>query len=182
MATARRRLPDLLTEADDWRLMARTARLVLGVPAYAVVGLLAALAGLTLFVVSLNLPLARFALAGDLTLPARFTILSGLYPFVGAAYEPFQGALLVFVPLLIAVNVAMATYHFREQAVTVESGGASLTGVLLGILGAGCAACGVPILLGVLSLFGVSSAALLLPLDGLEFALLAVVALVLSTH
>lgn len=175
-------LPRIPTRRRDWRLMGRTARLVLGAPAYALFGLVAALAGLTLFVVSLNVDLAGFALTGDLSLSGRMRILLGLYPFVGSAYDPFQGALLVFVAALIGVNVSMAVYHFREHAVSVESGGASLAGVLLGTIGAGCAACGVPILLAVLSIFGVSSAALLLPLDGLEFALLAVVALVLSTH
>jgi hypothetical protein len=40
----------------------------------------------------------------------------------------------------------------------------------------------VPILLGVLSLLGIPSAALLLPFDGLEFAALAAVVLVLSIH
>lgn len=178
----RRRLPDLPTGSDDWRLMGRTARLVLGIPTYALVALVAAFAGLTLFVTSLNLPLAGFALTGDLSLDGRLRILRGLYPFVGSAYDPFQGSLLVFVAALIGVNVSMAVYHFREHAVSVESGGASLAAVLLGTLGAGCAACGVPILLAILSIFGVSSAVLFLPLDGLEFALLALVALVLSTH
>jgi hypothetical protein len=185
MSAIRRRLPslpDLPTGAEDWRLMGRTARLVLGVPAYALVAVVAAFAGLTLFVTSLNLPLAEFALTGDLTTGRRLRILGGLYPFVGDAYEAPQGALLLFVAGLIGVNVSMALYHFREHAVGVESGGASLVGVLLGTLGAGCAACGVPILLGILSIFGVSSAALVLPLDGLEFAFLAIVALVLSTH
>ena len=162
--------------------MGRTARLVLGGPGYALLALVAALAGLSLFVLSLNTALAGFALTGDLALGARLRILVGLYPFVGSAYGPLQGALLVFVSLLLGVDVAMATYHFREHRVTVEASGASAVGVLLATLGAGCAACGVPILLGVLSLLGIPSAALLLPFDGLEFAVLAVVVLTLSIH
>jgi hypothetical protein len=147
-----------------------------------VLALVAALAGLSLFVLSLNVSLAGFALTGDLAPGARLRILVGLYPFVGSAYGPLQGALLVFVSLLLGVDVAMATYHFREHRVTVEASGASAVGVLLATLGAGCAACGVPILLGVLSLLGIPSAALLLPFDGLEFAVLAVVVLTLSIH
>ena len=174
-----RRLP---LRGRDWRLMGRTARLVLGGPGYAVLAVVAALAGLSLFVLSLNVSLAGFALAGDLALGARLRILVGLYPFVGSAYGPLQGALLVFVSLLLGVDVAMATYHFREHRVTVEASGASAVGVLLATLGAGCAACGVPILLGVLSLLGIPSAALLLPFDGLEFDVLAVVVLTLSIH
>jgi len=174
-----RRLP---TRSADWRLMGRTVRLVLGGPGYALLALLVGLAGLSLFVLSLNTALAGFALAGDLAPGARLRVLLGLYPFVGSAYGPIQGGLLVLVSVLLGVDVAMATYHFREHRVTVEAGGASAAGVLLGTLGAGCAACGVPILLGVLSLLGVPSAALLLPFDGLEFAALAAVVLVLSVH
>jgi len=54
--------------------------------------------------------------------------------------------------------------------------------VILGALGAGCAACGSAVLAGVLSLVGASGLALLLPLDGVEFAALASVALVLSMY
>ena len=45
-----RRLP---TRRSDWRLMGRTARLVLGGPGYALLALVVALAGLSLFVLSL---------------------------------------------------------------------------------------------------------------------------------
>lgn len=74
----------------------------------------------------------------------------------------------------------MAVYHFREHRVSVQQGGTSAAGVLLGTLGAGCAACGSAVLVGLLSLFGVSTSLLFLPLDGLEFALGAVVVLLLS--
>jgi FtsH-binding integral membrane protein len=53
---------------------------------------------------------------------------------------------------------------------------------VLGTLGAGCAACGSAVLLGLLSLVGVSTTLLFLPLDGLEFALGAVVVLTLSIY
>lgn len=160
--------------------MGRTARLVLGAPGYALLASLTALVGLSLFVLSLNTALAGFALTCDLALGARVRILLGLYPFVGSAYGPAQGVLLALVSLLLGVDAAMATYHFREHRLTVEAGGASAAGVVLGTIGAGCAACGVPVLLGVLSVLGVPSAALLLPFDGLEFAALAVVVLLLS--
>lgn len=162
--------------------MGRTARLVLGVPIYGALAVVVAFGGLTLFSTSLNLELAEYALGGDLALANRLRILFGLYPFVGSAYTVAQGSLVVVVSALLGADVAMAIYHLREHAVNVESGGASVIGVVLGTLGAGCAACGVPILLGLLSLVGASSAVLLLPLDGLEFALLAAVVLVLSVH
>ncbi|TKX73636.1 hypothetical protein EXE46_13415 [Halorubrum sp. GN11_10-6_MGM] len=174
------RLP---TGREDLRLMGRTARLVLTLPAYAAVAVLAAVLSLTAFVVSLNV---RFVLdvvvGGSLPLGSRLTILTELYPFVGTSFGPGQGSLLVVVALLTGLDVAMATYHFREHGLDPQQGGAGLAGVVLGTLGAGCAACGSAVLLGLLSLLGVSTSLLFLPLDGLEFALGALVALTLSIY
>ncbi|ERH06686.1 MAG: hypothetical protein J07HN4v3_02309 [Halonotius sp. J07HN4] len=83
---------------------------------------------------------------------------------------------------LVGANLALVTYHFREHDLSAAGSGGSLLGVALGVLGAGCAACGSAILLGVLSVFGASGLVLLLPLGGLELSLLAVIALVLSTY
>jgi len=178
--SVRKRLPAVPSSADDWRLVGRTARLVLSVPTYAVVALLAAGVGLSLFVFSLNLPLVELALTGTLPRSARVTILANLYPFVGSAFDPIQGGLLVAVAVLFGVDVAMVTYHLREHGVSLSGGGGSALGAVFGALGAGCAACGSALLIGVLSLFGVSASLLFLPLDGLEFALLALFALLLS--
>ena len=178
--SVRKRLPAVPSSGDDWRLVGRTARLVLSVPTYAAVALLASGVGLSLFVFSLNLPLVELALMGTLPTSARFTILANLYPFVGSAFDPIQGGLLVAVAVLFGVDTAMVTYHLREHGVSLSGGGGSALGAVLGALGAGCAACGSVLLIGVLSLFGVSASLLFLPLDGLEFALLALVALLLS--
>ena len=178
--SVRERLPAVPSSADDWRLVGRTARLVLSVPTYAVVALLAAGVGLSLFVFSLNLPLVELALTGTLPTSARVTILANLYPFVGSAFDPIQGGLLVAVAVLFGVDVAMVTYHLREHGVSLSGGSGSALGAVLGALGAGCAACGSALLVGVLSLLGVSASLLFLPLDGLEFALLALFALLLS--
>lgn len=168
----------LPTRAADWRLMGRTTRLVLAGPAYALVAVVAGAVALTGFVLSQNLPFAAAALAGRVPASA----LLELYPFVGLSYGPVTGAVLLLVSLLVGVDIALVTYHVREHRLSAEGGGGSLLGVLLGTLGAGCAACGSAILAGVLSLFGAAGLVTLLPLDGLEFALLALVALVLSIH
>jgi hypothetical protein len=173
----------LPVRATDWRLMGRTAHLVLRAPQYAALAVLAATAALTLFVTSLQLPIVGdLVIGGSLPLAARVEILLELYPFVGTFFAPEQGALLVAVSALAGVDVAMAVYHFREHGVSIQEGGASAAGVLLGTLGAGCAACGSAVLLGLLSLFGVSTSLLFLPLDGLEFALGGIVVLLLSIY
>lgn len=174
-------LPRLPTRTDDWRLMGRTARLVVTIPGYAALALVAAAVGLSLFVFSLNLSLVGFAATSPGLAPAaRLAILVNLYPFVGSAFDPFQGVLLLVVAVLLGVDVAMVGYHVREHGLTVQQGGSGVAGLVLGTLGAGCAACGSALLVGLLSLFGLSGSLLFLPLDGLEFALLALVTLVLS--
>jgi hypothetical protein len=160
--------------------MARTARLVLSMPVYAVVAAVAAVLGLTLFVLSQNLPLASFLLMGSLSFEARLVILTQQYPFLGTNYDAVQGLLLVCTAGLIGVNTAMLVYHLREHALSTAQGTTSAVGVVLGTLGAGCAACGSAVLAGILSLFGATASLAFLPLDGLEFALVAFIALVLS--
>lgn len=70
--------------------------------------------------------------------------------------------------------------HGEDLSGTESSGG--VLGVVLGTLGAGCAACGSAALAGILSLFGAGGLLTLLPLDGLEFSVLALVVLLLSIY
>lgn len=173
----------LPTTREDWRRMGRTSRLVLTVPTYALLAAITAVVSLTLFVTSLNLTLVDdLVIGGPLPLADRIRILLELYPFIGTSFGSLQGALLVAVAALAGVDVALAAYHFHEHGVGLREGGSSAAGLLFGFLGAGCAACGSAILLGVLGLFGVTTSLLFLPLEGLEFALLALVVLTLSIH
>jgi hypothetical protein len=172
------RLP---TAAADWRLMGRTAHLVLRLPTYAIVALVVAAATLSTFVLSQNLALVGdLILGGSLPVTARLTILLELFPFVGTSYGIAAGALLLAVSLLVGVDVAMVVYHVREHRLSAAESGGSAVGVLLGALGAGCAACGSAVLAGLLSLVGAAGALTLLPFDGLEFSVLAAATLLLS--
>jgi hypothetical protein len=163
--------------------MGRTARLVLAGPGYAAFALLAAAAALTVFVVSQNLPLVGDAVVGgSLPLGTRLRVLFGLYPFLGTSFDPLTGAVLVLVAVLSGVDLAMVGYHLREHRVSLSEGGGSVVGVVLGTLGAGCAACGSAVLAGLLAAVGAGGALTLLPLDGAEFALVALAVLVLSVY
>jgi len=161
--------------------MARTLRLVLTMPRYALLSAVAALVALSLFVLPTNLDLLfDLVLGGSLPLGNRLVIVAQLYPFVGTDYSLVQGGLLVLTALLVGANVALAVYHLRAHRLSIQQGTGSLGGVILGTLGAGCAACGSAILAGLLGLVGATGLLTLLPLDGLEFALLALVVVVLS--
>ncbi|MWG34564.1 hypothetical protein [Halomarina oriensis] len=176
----------LPTRSDDWRLAARTARLVLSIPAYLAFAVVAALLALTVFVLAQNLTIvSELVVGGSLPLKNRLGVLVELYPFVGTSFsgtaiDPLPGIAVLTLAALMGVNLAMVAYHVREHGLTVSGSGGGVAGVVLGTLGAGCAACGSAVLAGVLSLVGIGGLGFL-PLDGLEFALLGLVAVLLST-
>lgn len=169
------------TRRVDWRLMGRTVHLVLRVPAYLLLAVVASLAALALFAIPQNWALfVDLVVGGSLPLSARARIVLELLPFVGTSFTLAQGAVLVVAAVLAGVNITLATYHLREHRVSLRAGSGSFGGIVLGTLGAGCAACGTAVLAGLLSLVGAAGILTVLPLDGLEIAILAVAFIVLS--
>lgn len=171
------------TRRGDFRLMVRTARLVLSVPTYAFVAVVSGTVALTAFVMTQNATLVSdTVIGGSLPVANRLTILSEIYPFVGGFYDTPSSVAMVGLAVLSGINIALVTYHFREHDLSASGSGGSAFGVVLGVLGAGCAACGSAVLFGVLSVFGAGGLVLALPFEGLEISLLAVVVLFLSTY
>ena len=169
------------TRQRDWHLMGRTIYLVLRVPAYLVLAVLASLASLALFSIPQNWALfLDVVVGGQLPLDSRAMLLLELLPFVGTSFTVAQGLVLVLAAVLAGLNIALATYHFREHRVSLSAGSGSIGGLVLGTLGAGCAACGTAVLAGLLSLVGAAGVLTILPLEGLEIAFLAVVFIGLS--
>lgn len=163
--------------------MGRTIRLVLSIPSYALLAIISAVVGLSVFVLTRNYTLFfDVILFGGLPLDARLSVLVGLYPLVGNAYTPATGLLLLVTSALVGVNLAMVGYHLAEHDLSIKDGSTSFTGVVFGTLGAGCASCGSALLTGLLSAVGAGGALTLLPLDGLEFVFGALVVLILSIH
>lgn len=175
--------PSLPTDAAAVRLVSGTLRTVLTGPGYAALAALGSFVGLSVFVLSQNVVLVRdLVVGGPLPLRDRLEIMVALYPFVGTAYRRPTAAVLVATAVLFGLNLAVLAYHLRHADLSLRGGSGSALGVLLGTMGAGCAACGSVVVSGVFSLFGVTGALALLPLDGLEFALLALVSLSLSIY
>lgn len=163
--------------------MGRTIRLVLTLPRYAALTVLYGWLGLSVFVFARNLSvLTEVILFGNLPLDTRLTILLEMYPGVSTAFTIEQSAVLLATAVLVGIDLSMLTYHVLEHSLTLRDGSGSLTGVLLGTLGGGCAACGSALFVGILSLVGAGGLLTALPLDGLEFALGAMVLLVLSIY
>jgi len=134
-------------------------------------GYVAAVLG-ALFVVLLTLSLASMSLL-------RFTFHESEFPLalkLRTAAEVLWGGRLVFaheggwvaLPLaaLFGLNAALVYRYMREQVRVNHAAGASVAGIVIGLLGVGCAACGSVLLA---SLLGVGAIAAL-PFHGREFA------------
>lgn len=90
----------------------------------------------------------------NLSLTARASILVELYPGIGNPYSLETAVLLNATAVLVGIDIALVVYHVREHHISVREGSGSVTGVVLGTLGAGCASCGSAVLAGLLSLIG----------------------------
>jgi hypothetical protein len=175
--------PSLPTQRADVARMVRTTRLVVGTPLYGAVAVLVTLVALTVAVAVQNWALVSDVVLGSgVSLGARVGVLFGLYPFVGTAYTAVQGALVVTATALLGVDLALLAYQLREHGVAGKESAGGVGGAVLASLGAGCAACGSAVLAGILSAVGAAGVLALLPLDGLEFAIVAIAMLLVSIH
>lgn len=117
---------------------------------------------------------------GTLPIDARLAVLVALYPVVGAAFTPVTELFLVATALLFGINTAMLAYHLRDHGVELREDSGSVAGIVFGHRRRVCGLWICPA--GVLSLFGMTGILTQLPLDGLEFSVLAFGILSLSVY
>ncbi len=86
--------------------------------------------------------------------------------------------------LLFGIYLALFVYYLRTKRAGVRQGkiAAGFVGLMSGVLGIGCAACGSVLLTGALSFFGVASALTFLPLGGAEFGIIGALILTFSIY
>lgn len=126
----------------------------------------------TLFVVLLTASLANLKLL-------RFTFHESEFPIglkLRTAVEVLWNGRLVFhheggwvaLPLaaLFGLNAALVFHYMRDQVRINHAAGASVAGIVIGLLGVGCAACGSVLIASVLGIGAVAA----LPFHGKEFA------------
>jgi len=89
---------------------------------------------------------------------------------------------IILVAGIAGINIAMLVYLLRRQAKATKEAGASFFGIIAGMVGIGCAACGSVILTSLFGLGFTASLISFLPLDGAEFMILAMLALLFSVY
>ncbi|MBL7021743.1 hypothetical protein ISR92_00215 [Patescibacteria group bacterium] len=125
-----------------------------------------------------------------------FTIKSDIFNFATKMKLIFQSLLsidtnftslftfwtVILLAIVAGINIAMLIYLLRRQAKANKEAGASFFGIVAGMFGIGCAACGSVILTSIFGLGFTASLISFLPLDGGEFMILALIVMIISVY
>lgn len=129
--------------------------------------------------------------SGGLPLVDKLGVMVALTGSIGTNFTIFSAACTIAIAILFGLNLAVMIYAVRERQMIVRQSGpalsaASLGGLISGLFGIGCAACGTFLLSPALAFLGVGTFITLLPFGGEEFSALGVailgLALVLSAR
>ncbi len=124
----------------------------------------------------MNTSLVHDAIFGDHSWEYTQSILLALLFGIGTAMSGVGITLLFTVALLTGANVALLVERIRSARVSGKMRAAVGGSSLLGIIGGGCASCGLP----VLALPGISGAIAYLPFQGMELSIVAIILLAVS--
>lgn len=89
---------------------------------------------------------------------------------------------IISVSVLIGLNITIFIRQYAENRINIRGSASSGLGTTVAVLGAGCVACGTAFLGGVLSLFGLSGALVLLPYGGKEIIWISILLMILATY
>jgi hypothetical protein len=130
-----------------------------------------------------NLKLVReiWASAGS---QDAFLLAKGLLFSASTSFGVLSLIFIFLISFLFAVNLSLLIYYISLQTKRASKTelGKSTFGLVLGIIGVGCASCGSLLLLSFLSLVGAGGILSILPLHGQEFGLIGIAILLYSNY
>ncbi len=116
----------------------------------------------------------------------KIGFLFSLYGSIGTNFTSISALYTIVIAVLFGINISLLTYYIRNVRGGVReiksTSAVGISGLVSGMFGIGCAACGTFILTSVLALFGVTGMLAYLPFGGEEFGFLGVGLLVYSIH
>lgn len=121
----------------------------------------------------MNAGLVTQTVLGNFPLSYKFNLIVALIIGVGSAMSQLNMYLLIVVAGLFGMNLVLAS---RKVSVQKSNHWVIGGGLFSGIMGSGCASCGLPIL----SVFGLSGSVAILPFRGLELLILSIILLLIS--
>ena len=120
----------------------------------------------------------------ELMMGKKLLFVLGLYKTLLTNYTIISATYLVLVAVLFGINISLLVFYLKKK----QSFGkghfhvTSVSGLVSGILGIGCAACGSVILTSVLGVTAAGSFFSFFPFHGAEFAAVGVLLLLLSIY
>lgn len=141
----------------------------------------------TLFAVTVWLPnlslITTVITSSDISFGSKIRLPVSLLGSIATNFTVLSAFYTIAIAALFGVYVAMMTYFLKRRIKEVGKGGVAtgFLGIMSGILGVGCAACG-SFLLTSLSLVGASGVLAFLPLGGSEFGIIGVLLLATAVY
>jgi hypothetical protein len=90
--------------------------------------------------------------------------------------------LLVVVAVLVGVNIALLVFLLRKRFALIKKSSTSIAGIIIALLGVGCASCGSVLLTSFIGLGASTAIVGFLPFNGMEFNFLSIILLLISIH
>ena len=150
-------------------------------PLYIVLSACVALAVFTFAVLLPNFTLLSQILPSQsIELSDKVSLIFSLFESIQTNFTAVSATYTILIAILFGMNVSLFTYFVRKQKTVIKGTNsvAGIGGLVSGMFGIGCAACGTFILTWVLGLIGAVGLISFLPLRGGEFGILGVVLLV----
>ncbi len=124
--------------------------------------------------------------AKNASLGELISLLLDLYGAIGSNFSFVSAVYTVVIALLFGINVSLLTYYIQRMKGGLSgirsTGVSSVSGLISGIFGIGCAACGTFIFTSILTLFGIGGIIAYLPFGGEEFGFIGVGLLLYSNY
>ncbi len=111
-------------------------------------------------------------------------VIFGLFLSIGTNFTVVSASYTIAIAVLFGINIALLKYYIlaRKSSFGGKGGAMGIGGLISGVFGIGCAACGTFILTSALALFGAAGAVAFLPFGGEEFGFLGVFLIGYATY
>lgn len=144
-------------------------------PVYWVIAIFSALVLLSIIILLPSYRLIGIVIFGNVfTLGQKLRILVTSFGAFQTNFTVSSRIFSLILSALVGINMAMFAYYWRARVASRRVQASSMFGVLVGILGVGCSACGS---LAISTIFGISTAGVVinfLPFKGIELNLLSI--------
>jgi hypothetical protein len=156
-------------------------------PQYALMAVIIALVLFTLALWLPNLQLISIVFMSDTaSVYEKMRFIFSLYGAIGTNFTLVSATYTTIIAGFFGINIALLVYYIRKVRSGIRgissTGAVGIGGLVSGMFGIGCAACGTFLLAPVLSLFGAAGLLASLPFGGEEFGFLGVVLLGYSMY